>query len=62
MPERDIYMTMPTKIVLNKDTEFDVYSDGAMLGALKISKGTVEWRPRGHSNGFHLGWSSLTTS
>lgn len=59
MPTHEIYMTMPTKIVLNKDTEFEVYSDGGALGTLKVSKGTVEWRPKGFTYGFHLDWEKF---
>ena len=56
MPEHEIYMTMPTKIVLNKDTDFDIYSDGKMLGTLKISKGSIEWRSANLTYGYHLSW------
>ncbi len=59
MPEHEIYMTMPTKNVLNKDTDFDVYSDGAILGTLRISRGTIEWRPKGHTYGFHIDWEKF---
>ncbi len=56
MSEHEIYMTVPTKVVLNKDTNFDIYSDGASLGTLKVSKGSIEWRPKNHTYGFHLPW------
>ncbi len=59
MVTHDIHMTMPTKMVLNKDTDFDVYSDGAMLGTLKVSKGSVEWRPKDFIYGFHLDWETF---
>jgi len=59
MATHEIYMTMPPKIVLNKDTEFDVYSDGAMLGTLKVSRGTIEWRPANRQHGYHLEWEAF---
>lgn len=59
MPEHEIYMTMPTKIVLNKDTDFDIYSDGNMLGTLKISKGSIEWRSAKLTYGYHLSWEQF---
>ena len=31
-----------------------------VVGTLKISKGTVEWRPKNHSNGFHLPWQQFS--
>jgi hypothetical protein len=42
--------------VQNIDVEFDVKEDGGVVGTLKISKGTVEWRPKDFSYGFHLSW------
>lgn len=59
MPEHEIYMTMPTKTVLNKDTNFEIYSDGNKLGRLKVSKGTVEWVPANYSYGYHLSWEEF---
>ncbi|MCX5805221.1 MAG: hypothetical protein NT010_04005 [Proteobacteria bacterium] len=59
MPTHEIYMTMPTKIVLNKDTDFEVYSDDEKLGTLRISKGTIEWVPSTYSYGYHLSWEEF---
>ena len=59
MPTHEINMTIPTKVVLNKDAEFEVFSDGSRLGALKISKGSVEWLPAKHSYGFHCSWEDF---
>jgi hypothetical protein len=55
----EIYMTMPSRIVLNKDTEFEVWSHGNKLGTLKISKGTIEWAPANYSYGYHLSWEKF---
>ena len=59
MPTHEINMTIPPKVVLNKDTEFDVHSDGAMLGSLKVSRGTIEWRPANFNRGYHLEWETF---
>ena len=59
MPAHEIYVKMPTKIVLNKDTEFEVYSDDNKLGTLKISKGSVEWVKAGDTYGYHLSWEEF---
>ena len=59
MATHEIYMTMPTKMVLNKDTDFEVYSDEAVLDTLKVSKGSVEWRPKGFTYGLHLDWEKF---
>lgn len=59
MPTHEINMTIPSKLVLNKDAEFEVFSDGRRLGALKISKGTLEWLPSNHQYGYHLSWENF---
>ena len=45
MPKHDVSVSIPQKMVLSKDVEFEVKSDGQLLGALLISKGNIEWRP-----------------
>ena len=59
MAKHDIYLTIPPKTVLNKDTEFEVHSDEAMLGTLLVSKGTIEWRPANYISGYHLSWEDF---
>jgi len=59
MAEHDIDMKFHSKIVENKDVEFDVYSDGPKLGCLKVSKGTIEWVPNSHRSGFHMEWEAF---
>ena len=59
MSTHDIHMTMPEKVVLNKDVVFDVHSDKTKLGTLKISKGSVEWAPANFVRGFHLIWEQF---
>ena len=38
-----------TKVVTSKDLEITVKVDGGKLGKLLISKGNLEWLPKGHS-------------
>jgi hypothetical protein len=46
MPSHKISLVIPRAIdVQNTDIELEVTSDGAMLGRLKISKGTIDWLP-----------------
>lgn len=59
MSTHDIFITIPEKVVLNKDVEFDVYSDKIKLGTLRISKGSVEWAPANFAKGFHLVWEQF---
>jgi hypothetical protein len=59
MSIHDIHMSMPEKMVLNKDVVFDVYSDKYKLGSLRISKGTIEWAPANFVQGLHLRWEQF---
>lgn len=59
MAAHEINMTIPSKLVLNKDAEFEIYSDGAKLGTLKISRGSIEWLPSNHQYGYHLSWEDF---
>ena len=59
MSIHDIQMSIPEKMVMNKDAVFDVYSDKSKLGSLRISKGTVEWAPVNFAHGFHLQWEQF---
>lgn len=59
MAKHDIYFTMPQEIVLNKDVEFEIYSNDVKSGTLKISKGSIEWVPVKCSYGHHLSWEKF---
>jgi hypothetical protein len=46
VPAHEIEMNARAMMVSSIDVEFDVFSDGARLGDLKVSQGTLDWRPR----------------
>ena len=51
---------MDTKVVAHKDLEIAVKSGGAKLGTLLISKGNIEWLPKGNSvNKKRLSWGKF---
>jgi hypothetical protein len=53
----EVRARMDTKVVAHKDLEITVKSDGAKLGTLLISKGNIEWLPKGNSvNKKRLSW------
>lgn len=54
-----IEINQPPKQVLHSDISFTVYSDGAALGELKISKGTIDWRPAGHKKSVKWSWEKF---
>lgn len=56
MAKHRIEINQPAKQVLHSDISFTVYSDGAALGELMISKGTIDWRPVGHQKSVKWTW------
>jgi hypothetical protein len=60
MANHDVSFKIPQKVVLAKDIELEIKSDGAMLGRLLISKGNVEWIPGGNvTNKYRLSWEKF---
>lgn len=58
--EHEVALKLHTKVVSNKDVEFDVKADGAKLGTVLISKGNIEWRPAKKSvNKHRLSWTKF---
>lgn len=56
----EVMMDIATKFVLHKDVKVEVKSDGSKLGTLLISKGNIEWLPRGASvNKKRLTWKQF---
>ena len=49
MPTHDVSFEIPQKVVLSKDIQFEIKSDGSKLGTLLISKGNIEWVPANNS-------------
>ena len=45
MPKHDIEVALPAHEVVNADLTVVVNSDGRRLGELRISKGSIDWRP-----------------
>ena len=41
---------------MNSDVSFEVYSDDQLLGALSISKGSIDWRPRRRRTKVSMTW------
>ena len=45
MATHEIEVELPAKVVLHKDVRFTIRSDGAKLGELHISKGSIDGFP-----------------
>jgi hypothetical protein len=56
MAEHRIEIHQPPKEVLHSNVSLIVYSDNAALGELKVSKGTIDWRPAGHTKSVQWTW------
>lgn len=58
--EHEVRVKIDTAVVGNKDLEIIVKEDGARLGRLLISKGNIEWLPKGNSvNKKRLSWKKF---
>lgn len=57
--KHDVDFTIPYRPLGNSDIQFNVKQDGTVLGSLKISKGSVVWRPKDNSYGYRLSWSKF---
>lgn len=59
MPQHEILISnMPRVDILHEDIEFEIRSDGELLGFLGISKGTLSWRPK-YGPRRHIEWEDL---
>ncbi|MCX7421555.1 MAG: hypothetical protein NT013_18690 [Planctomycetia bacterium] len=53
----EVRVKVDTAVVAHKDLEILVRTDGGKLGTLLISKGNVEWLPKGNSvNKTRMSW------
>jgi hypothetical protein len=48
-----------TRDVLHGDMTFVVHRDGEKLGELKISKGTVDWKPKSKQRAIRWDWDKF---
>lgn len=59
MAKHRIEINQPPKQVLHSDISFTVYSNSTALGELKISKGTIDWRPASHTKSVKWSWEQF---
>jgi hypothetical protein len=56
----EVRVRIDTALVANKDVEVIVRDNNGKLGTLLISKGNIEWRPKGnYVNKQRLSWSQF---
>lgn len=59
MAEHDIEVDIPPRSVLYKDVTFTVWSNDSKLGELRISKGSIDWRPGNKKKVVRLEWEQF---
>lgn len=55
----DVEFTVPRRELGRSDVEFRVKRDGAVLGTLKVSNGSLVWFPKKTSYGYRMGWKNF---
>jgi len=60
MATHSISMKLPQGAVLNTDIEFEIRANGAKLGEVHLSKGTIDWRPyKSKGSEYRLSWEKF---
>lgn len=55
----EVSLKQPDRYLGSADLQLDVNKDGAKLGRLKVSKGSVVWVPHHKTYGYELAWADL---
>jgi hypothetical protein len=56
MPAHHIELNLPAAEILNADAVIKVWSDEELLGELRLSRGSVDWRPGRHRSFQRVDW------
>jgi hypothetical protein len=51
-----VELALPSTDIQNADVVVNVWSDDELLGELRISRGTIDWRPGHHQTMFSMEW------
>ena len=60
MAEHEIFLTVPKYEVQNADVEFEIRSNGTLLGRLFVSRGDLEWRLPNEQRGHAIDWEDFS--
>ena len=55
----NVSFSVPDRPLGKSDVEFFVDKDGAKLGTLKISNGSIVWFPTGTTYGYRMTWTKF---
>lgn len=59
MATQKVAFQQSTRDVLHSDMTFTVHRDGEKLGELKISKGTIDWKPKSKQRATKWSWDKF---
>lgn len=59
MAKHDVSFNIPRRALGKADVNFVVKSDGALLGTLAVSNGSIVWFPKGTIYGYKMGWKQF---
>lgn len=59
MPRHHIEISLPTKPLKNVDTTISIWSDREKLGELRVSRGSLDWKPAGKRAVKRISWERL---
>jgi hypothetical protein len=59
MAKHKMTFTLPEREIGQGDVIFNIYEDDEKFGTIKISKGALEWFPKGHKKPYKLGWKKF---
>jgi len=60
MSKHNVKMKLQSGLLVQKgDVNFDVKKDSGRFGTLKVSQGSVEWRPKDHTYVYRMKWADL---
>ena len=59
MAKHKVTFQSPSRKLGRSDVQFEVRSDGEMLGTLTVSNGSVVWFPKGVSYGHKATWKKF---
>lgn len=59
MAKHSITFLQSAQEVLRSDVTFFVQRDGEKLGELKISKGTIDWKPKNKQRSIKWSWDKF---
>jgi hypothetical protein len=55
----EIKFRIPECELNSVDANFEVFEDDVKIGTLHVSKGSVDWRPKGPSNWYCMDWAKF---